>query len=193
MSTRERHPSEDAEVIVFLDANMPSVRECGPGCSSNADRMCLHRFGPRIWVCERPKNLVRPGEADSSRRVPFGRLRDLEVVDWCVAAIRRRWADRRGIVQKKHFVIATHDRSFLEDARTQYGRGRRNGFPLRFSSGWTETAHGQSSWILSGQGKRGIRLEILALFDGYRDRNHDLWLLLCSMRELRRISPAPVA
>jgi hypothetical protein len=189
----EQHPSVDADVIVFLDANMPNVKDCKSGCSEDLDRMCVHRFGPSIWLCERPAAVDRPGAPCTAQKVPFGRLRDLEVVHWCIATVRRRWANERGIVLPKHFVLATHDKRFLEDVKIQYGRGRMPvGPPLRFSKGWLPTNHGKCCWIQSGHGKRAVRLEIFMIDGGFRDRNHDLRLVLCCTKELQRSALTPV-
>lgn len=168
----EPHPSDRAEVVLFFDANMPSVKDCGYGCKSNPDRMCLHRFGPRIWICERPGKVIR----SDGKEVQFGRLKDLEVALWCVHTVRRRWADRRGLVQRKRYILVTHDRKMLTDIRSQYGAGKSsNDFPLRFGD----------TWVQSGHGKRAVRLEVFLVQGGFHDRNYDLRLVLNHARDLR--------
>lgn len=163
------HASHKARVVVYFDANMPEVRGCHRGCVSERAFMCRHRFGPRIWFV--------------AKTVGLNRMKDLEVIADFLATIRKHWTDRKGIPQKKHWVLATHDEGFLTDAKGQYRRMVANGLwagpVLEFGAGW----------VRSGEGKQAITIRMFQVPQNLGGKDRDLQAVLAHCRELRRTAP----
>lgn len=158
------HPSNNANVVLFFDANMPSPRECQSGCENDPNRLCLHRFGPLVWVCQRPLWVQRPGDLFDASPVKYNRLHDLELGQWCIASVRRRWRDAGGAIQKKRYILITHDEHFLADAKKEFfdkKRGDQTSVPVF-----------DAESIGSGLGDQRVTLEIHCI--SVIDRDFDL-------------------
>jgi hypothetical protein len=145
----------EAEVVVFLDANMPDVRGCrrDGSCAADETYFCRHRFNPRVWLI---------GKCHEKRMM---RMRDLGVVCEFIADIRLRWLADGGAASRR-FILATHDQTFVASARREYGRQPHacGLYPLTFGE----------SWIRSGEGPSAVTVEVLVIAGGFHDRDHDL-------------------
>lgn len=151
------HPPEPhlVRVVLLFDNNMPAVMDCHYGCSSNSTYMCYHRFGPRIWV---------------TKLRGIARQPDLEVSGTYIRHIRTYWGNRRGVDPRKHYVLVTKDRKFLDDVQRQFGaREELDGYPLLFEP----PKAGTDGVIQSGRGRRRVRLEVHVVPGGF-DRANDL-------------------
>lgn len=155
-------PKTGPSVVVYFDANMPDIRECRHGCSSNANHFCRHRFGPGIWLVSKPGWLI------------FTRLSDLQVILDFLYTINHCVRKLRG---HRTYVLVTHDEDFIADARRDHENGQFNGRPrLTWGHDWVE--------FMSGSGP--IRIHIRYLSPSNRDR--DLAAVVDVARSLRASS-----
>jgi hypothetical protein len=156
-------PGEQADLVVYLDANMPELRPCGKGCQSRANYPCRHRFGERIWVIS------------DQARISFAMLADLQVFLDFVYIIHRKWCDRKGCARKKRFVIMTHDKTFVAAAQSLSANARYKRLPVTFGADWIQYQHG----------KRAIRVEVHAFNLPHADRDRDIMHVVHAARAMR--------
>lgn len=124
MRQPKRHFISRAGTAVYLDATIGPLKPCKSGCVRDARHMCIHRFGPEVYVIAQ------------QNRIAFTRLSDLQVVLDFLDVILHRWKNGTCGVWNRRYVILTNDRRFLQSAEWRYQHERNmRVLPLHFVVG----------------------------------------------------------
>lgn len=121
MRQPKRHFPYHAGTAVYLDATVGPLKPCRSGCARDHHHMCIHRFGPAVYVIAQQD------------RIAFTRLSDLQVILDFLYIITARWKNGATGVWNRRYVILTNDRGFVQSAERSYRqKGNTRKFPLRF-------------------------------------------------------------
>ncbi len=157
-------PCESAHVVVYLDANMPELEPCRRGCQADANRFCVHRFGPRIWI------------VSEQSRISLTRLSDLQVILDFLHIIRRRWGKSKR-VHRNHYIIVTHDKTFIASAKASHANERNmQHLPLVWGPDHVVCAPSEPTDRYRHKRvlRRAIRIDVASLANGPGDHRYDL-------------------
>lgn len=99
--------SSQVDVVVFFDANMPKMHQCGVSCKTRKTQFCRHRFNFHAKVIH------------ATKYTDFLRFYDFQIILHCLYLIKRN-ARYKYLAENNRFIIFTKDRDFLRDAKEEW-------------------------------------------------------------------------